>query len=335
MSRCLKGVLSSLFIALFLAFVQPATAESVAPPSRIALVERVIATAEAAVADPRWVSGSQWEAFKNRIRDPDLQALETDEFVSAFNSAAGALPFSHFRLHWQPESGGPEAAETSIVLTWPGEDIALVRMRAFEGDPAIVTQTMREVVAAQPRALIIDLRGTPGGSFPTAVALSQGIRSEPIDAGAFLTRAWYARYGTLPNEEQYSKIKPLEVAELSGFVEQLRRDGAARLVLPGHKKPVYEGPVIILVDGGTASTCEPFVHLTQQLGAVVIGETTAGAMLSGEYFPMDESFRIFLPVADYVTPDLQRLDGRGVTPDIEVPPQQALERALTEIESSS
>src|SRR6056297_801160 len=147
MSRCLKGVLSSLFTALFLAFVQPATAESVAPPSRIALVERVIATAEAAVADPRWVSGSQWEAFKNRIRDPDLQALETDEFVSAFNSAAGALPFSHFRLHWQPGSGGPEAAETSIVLTWPAEDIALVRMRAFEGDPAIVTQTMREVVA--------------------------------------------------------------------------------------------------------------------------------------------------------------------------------------------
>jgi len=83
-----------------------------------------------------------------------------------------------------------------------------------------------------------------------------------------------------------------------------------RLILPAHDDSIFEGRVVILTDAGTAS-----------------------AMLSGESFPMDETFRLFLPVADYVTPDGVRLDRRGVAPDIEVPAEQALERALAEIDA--
>jgi carboxyl-terminal processing protease len=67
----------------------------------------------------------------------------------------------------------------------------------------------------------------------------------------------------------------------------------------------------------------------------VVGERTAGAMLSGESFPMDETFRLFLPVADYVTPNLVRLDRRGVAPDVEIAGDRALERALALLDDSA
>jgi carboxyl-terminal processing protease len=299
---------------------------------RLALVERAIATAEAAVADPRWVSGPAWEAFKKRVREPEMLMLDDESFLLAFNQAAADLPFSHFRLHQSPAAERDLAEPPAVVLDWPREDVAVLRVRAFAGDPAMFAQAVSEVIEGPARALILDLRGTPGGSFPTTVALSRGLRQEAVDVGAFLTRGWFARHGDYPDEQAYVAIPPLPVVDLATFKEQLQRDGAARLVLPSHDSPVHRGDLMILTDHGTASTAESFTYLLQKNGATVIGEPTAGAMLSAEFFPLDENFRLFVPVADYIAPDLVRLDGHGVQPNIEVPSEQALDRALAEIE---
>ena len=300
---------------------------------RMALVERAIATAEAAVADPRWVSGPAWVQFTTRVRAPEVLTLDDQAFLSAFNEAARALPFSHFRLHWQMTDEGLESDGPAVVLDWPSRNVAVLQVRAFEGDPAIMSQAMAEVITSSAETLILDLRGTPGGSFPTAVALSQGLRQESVDVGAFLTRGWFAQHIEPPDETTYATIAPLEVLDLEAFREQLRRDGAARLVLPGHDSAIYRGRLFILTDRRTASTAESLTYLLQRNGALVIGERTAGAMLSAEFFPLDETFRLFVPVADYMAPDLVRLDGRGVEPDIKVAPGQALERALAELDA--
>lgn len=323
-----------LALALAVSALPGRAAASPEPLPRAALVEKILATAEAAVADPRWVSGDEWQAFKQRVRDPTVQALDDADFRRAFNDATDALPFSHFRLHWRNPPGGEREAGPPITLDWPRDGVARLRVRRFAGDPAVFTARMAEVLDAGAEALILDLRGTPGGSFPTAVALSRALGSEPLDAGAFLTRGWYARYGEAPNADQYAAIAPLETLDLEAFAEQLQRDGAARLVLPGHDDPVFEGRLMILTDGATASTCEPLVYRLQQRGVPVIGERTAGGMLSAEHFAMDETFELFLPVADYVAPDLVRLDRRGVAPDIEVPADEALERALALLDES-
>ena len=305
-----------------------AAAGSVQAP-RTALVERAIATAEAAVPNPEFVSGEHWEQFTRTLRDPEVQSLNDEEFRRAFNRATDSLAFTHLRLHWQPGvRGGDESDRPAIELSWPGDRIAMVQLRMFDEDPAVFTETMNAVMASDAEALIIDLRSTPGGSFPTAAALSRALRREAVDAGAFLTRAWFARHGDYPDLDQYAGIAALEELDLAAFAAQLQRDGAARLVLPAHDDPIFEGRLVILTDRDTASTCEPLVYLLQQQGVPVIGERTAGAMLSAEHFPMDETFRLFVPVADYLTPDLVRLDRNGIRPDIEVPASQALERAL-------
>lgn len=319
-----------LILALSIPGAVPAQAED-RPALRVELVERAIATAEAAIPNPAFLSGSEWAEFKQTVRSPDVLALDDGEFHHAFNKATDRLPFTHFRLHWQPRSGAQDDG-TPVSLAWPRDDIAVVRIRGFEGDPRAITETLNEVIERQASALLIDLRGNSGGSFPTAVALSQALRNESTDAGAFLTRGWFAQHGDYPTAEQYDAIAALEVLDLDTFAAQLRRDGAARLILPAHADPIFEGRLVILTDEDTASTSEPLVYLFQRQGVTVIGERTAGAMLSAEHFPINETFRLFVPVADYVAPDGTRLDRRGVRPDIEVPGDQALERALRFIE---
>jgi carboxyl-terminal processing protease len=325
----------ALALAAFVAFCALPTqaANDVDSPARAALVEKITATTESAVADPRWVSGPEWQAFKQVILDPEVQALDDADFRSAFNHAAEDLPFTHFRLRWR-ESRGKGSSEPTVTLDWPREDVARLRIRMFAGDSAEFTARMNEVIEAAPEGFILDLRGTPGGSFPTAVALSRALINEPMDAGAWLARGWFERHGEVPDATQYEAITALETLDLAAYVEKLRREGATRLILPGHDHPIFEGRVIVLTDSNTGSACEPLVDRMQHKGITVVGERTAGAMLSAELFPMDETFKLFLPVADYVTPNLVRLDRRGVVPDVEVPGDEALERALEMLQAT-
>ncbi|NKI34879.1 hypothetical protein HFP89_06855 [Wenzhouxiangella sp. XN79A] len=330
----MNRLLAPLFLALAVSALPGRAAAPPEPLPRAALVEKILATAEAAVADPRWLEGPAWQEFKDAVRDPEMQALDDAAFRRAFNDATDGLPFTHFRLHWQNPPEGEDHAAPPITLDWLSDGVARIRVRMFAGDPALFAARMTEVIESGAEALILDLRGTPGGSFPTAVAVSRALVNEAMDAGAFLTRGWYARHRTTPNAEQYAAIPPVEDLDLEVFVRQLQRDGAARLVLPAHDGPVFAGRVVVLTDSATASACEPLVYRLQQRGVPVIGERTAGGMLSAEHFPMDGTFKLFVPVADYVAPDLVRLDGRGVAPDIEVPAEEALMRALALLDQS-
>nr|MBO2513506.1 hypothetical protein [Gammaproteobacteria bacterium] len=134
--------------------------------------------------------------------------------------------------------------------------------------------------------------------------------------------------------DQISSIAALEELDLELFRQRLLETGAVRLVLPEHDRPIFEGNVYVLTSSQTASAAEPFVDLIRRRADVtVIGEATAGAMLSGERFPDGEGRLLFAPVADYVTADGRRIDRVGVAPDIEAPADQAPRAALELIES--
>lgn len=60
----------------------------------------------------------------------------------------------------------------------------------------------------------------------------------------------------------------------------------------------------------------------------VVGEATAGAMLSASSYPLSSGFIAVIPNADYYTPNGSRLDRVGVLPNIEVKPEDALKYVL-------
>jgi carboxyl-terminal processing protease len=86
----------------------------------------------------------------------------------------------------------------------------------------------------------------------------------------------------------------------------------------------YEGRLAILVDHATRSAAEVFARVLQyRKRAVVIGRTTAGAVIAAERYSLPDGGSLTVPVRDYLDPSGERLEGRGVRPDVPVSPTLA------------
>ncbi len=138
-------------------------------------------------------------------------------------------------------------------------------------------------------ALIIDLRGNPGGVYPVRKAIASKLVGEP-------------------------KL----------FMRYQHRDGLEVAYLDSVPK-AYQGEVVILVDELSASSSEEFAGSLQALGrATVVGSQTPGRCLVANIVPLADGAILTYPYGQSQTPDGRVLEDNGVVPDVEV----ALDRAL-------
>lgn len=82
----------------------------------------------------------------------------------------------------------------------------------------------------------------------------------------------------------------------------------------------WKKPVVMVVNEGSRSGKEILAFAFQQykIGSVV-GSKTAGAVVAGRPFVMSDGSILYLAVADVYIDGKHRLEGKGVTPDINVP----------------
>ena len=93
------------------------------------------------------------------------------------------------------------------------------------------------------------------------------------------------------------------------------------------EKP-FLGPLAILTDEGTASTSEMLTAgLQEAKRAVVVGDTTLGAVLPSVIQELPGGAIMQYVVADFKTPKGILLEGRGVQPDKRVVETQAALRS--------
>ena len=79
----------------------------------------------------------------------------------------------------------------------------------------------------------------------------------------------------------------------------------------------WRKPVVALIDEGTRSGMEIFAHALKNAGIKLIGTRSAGAVLAGRGFLLEDDSLLVLAIRDVLV-DGQKLEGAGVTPDIEV-----------------
>ena len=104
------------------------------------------------------------------------------------------------------------------------------------------------------------------------------------------------------------------------------------MVLPRHDQPIFKGKVYVLVNSNTASACEPLIDLLQKKHiATLVGPPSAGAMLSGQSFKINENYSLFLPISDYQTAEGDRLDKKGVIPEHKVRSENTLDYVLEKL----
>lgn len=132
-------------------------------------------------------------------------------------------------------------------------------------------------------ALIIDLRGNPGGQFPVRKAIASQLVGEP-------------------------KL----------FMRYQNRNGTEEAYLDSVSN-AYPGVVVLLVDELSESSSEEFTGSLQALGrATIIGSQTPGSCLVMTIEFLPHGAFLFYPYAQSQAPDGHVLEDNGVVPDIEV-----------------
>lgn len=165
-----------------------------------------------------------------------------------------------------------------------GDDLLVWKMPQFDflddGAEDIMSKARKR------KALIIDLRGNPGGYVDGLQAL----------LGNFLDNSV-----KIADEKRRKETKPMMVKG--------RNQG-------------YKGKVVILIDSRSASCSEVFARMAQlHKFATVIGDRSAGAVMESLYYPMElgdstvVSYGASITAADLIMTDGKSLENVGVTPD--------------------
>jgi carboxyl-terminal processing protease len=132
------------------------------------------------------------------------------------------------------------------------------------------------------RALVLDLRGNPGGQGAVAIPIASRLTDKPLTLGTLQFRDFTQVFTATP---------PMGV------------------------KP-FTGTLVIVTDEGTASTAEILAAGLKEAGrAVVVGDSSLGAVLPSQVEGLPGGAVIQYVVADFRTPKGVLLEGRGVQPD--------------------
>lgn len=163
-------------------------------------------------------------------------------------------------------------------------NIGYIKIMQFEGKAyKQFLEYQNEFISKDIKGLIIDLRDNPGGSLDVLKNLSNIF----IDNNVIT----YFEYKN-GEKEIYRTLK-----------------GS------------WDIPVVILINGYSASASEAFAGALQDYGiATLVGTETYGKGLVQDIQPLSDGAAIKLTVAKYFTPKGRNFDDEGIKPDIEIEP---------------
>lgn len=223
--------------------------------------------------------------FRARYFGPEMVAGFSEAPPSAQDIAA---------FHEEVRLRGGEVPE----VRWLPGNVGYLRIRMFlDAAPSAEQFALAMRMLEHTGALIIDVRGAPGG--------------EPAGVANVIGHFVSARTPTVR-------------------VQGSDESAPERTFYAEPRTPAYiDKPVFVLVDGDTGSGAEEFAYDLQAMKrATLVGETTAGAATPGGYRPLAHGFVAFIPmqiVANTITGT--NWEGVGVVPDVAVPAAEAFTHA--------
>lgn len=164
--------------------------------------------------------------------------------------------------------------------------IAYIQVTTF-GDKtsAELTQALTDVLAQNPKGIILDLRNNGGGYVQTAIEVA----SQFLGQGVVM----YEQYGD-GNRTTYD-VQP------GGMATDI--------------------PMVVLINEGSASASEIVAGALQDYGrATLVGMTSYGKGSVQNWIPLsDDQGAVRVTVAKWLTPNGRTIHQKGLTPDVSVP----------------
>ncbi len=179
-------------------------------------------------------------------------------------------------------------AEISMPsVTWrilsQAPDVGYVRLNIFaQTSKDELIQAIDDLKKQGARKLIFDLRDNGGGLLDAAIDV----------AGQFVD----------------GKV-----------VSEKRRDGAPRDYTADATGAARDMPLVVLVNGGTASASEIVAGAIQDKGrGVLVGMKTYGKGSVQNVIPLSDGSSLHVTVAEWLTPNGRQISGKGLQPDVVV-----------------
>src|ERR1700733_4188657 len=177
----------------------------------------------------------------------------------------------------------------SVKSRVEGDNIGYIRISSFSEqtqpglDKAIVD--LKAQLGNKMAGYIIDLRNNPGGLLNSAISVSNTF----LDSGEIVSTR-----GRNPDDVEHTDAKP-GLDKTKGV------------------------PVVVLINGGTASAAEIVSGALQDHHrAIIMGTQSFGKGSVQTILPLKNEGGLRLTTAEYFTPSGRSIQAKGITPDIEV-----------------
>ena len=164
------------------------------------------------------------------------------------------------------------------------KNIGYIKVNSFQSNTYNqFLESLRSLRSEGIYSLILDLRGNPGGLFDQALKISNIFLEKKLIVST------------------KSKNKQMNINFFSNPLDI----------------PKFDGPLIVLVDGGSASASEIVIGaIKNNQRGLILGEKTFGKGTIQEVYKQDDGSAIKLTIAEYLNPQDYRVHLNGISPDI-------------------
>lgn len=173
------------------------------------------------------------------------------------------------------------------ILSYNNETYGYILLTNFaKSSSQEMSEALESLSTKSINGLILDLRNNPGGLLQAAIDIT----------------SMFLKTGEIVSVSYFDNTKET-ISTIPGKYNTFLRDL----------------PIVVLVNKASASASEIFTGaLKDNNVATIIGETTYGKAAVQSTFSLTTGGEIWLPIAQYLTPNGSDIHLKGITPDIEV-----------------
>ena len=221
-----------------------------------------------------------------RIDEFDTKDMQIDEAVSKIRGQEGSQVRLLIQRAGQEPKEYPLTRATIQLKTVSGkmqeDGIGYIRLSMFsETTGNDFVQKLQELKSQGMKALILDLRNNPGGLINESVKVAE------------------------------------QLVPKGPIVSVIGKDGSRETFSSDLEKPL--GPLVVLINGGSASASEIVAGAVQDTGAGrLVGVKTFGKGSVQRLVPLDSDSAVKVTIAQYHTPSDRSIHGIGIEPDVKV-----------------
>ncbi|WP_263385880.1 S41 family peptidase [Granulicella arctica] len=216
----------------------------------------------------------------------------------------------------------PYSQLTPVTTGSQPNGTAYLKVSLFQGKVGIdFANELDRLFAGQfssSQRLIIDLRGNPGGGIGGLTLMSY-LTPDRLPIG-------YSRNRKMAQERKdpaslpiFDRVPRSKLA-IPGLALKFMGKTSVFLYTEAQGKRSFHGRVLILVNEHTTGAAEMVAQFAQENKlAIIAGAKTPGRLVSRSATKLGSGYRLIVPVAAYISAKGTQIEGKGITPDIEIP----------------